>query len=411
MLPKAEFVHWWFATGFLIIGLLLFAAAALARIPLAVVRLPDGGSHVAGDGVLHQFDHSHARPRLVGAGDDARRRSGARARPRQATEPVLAALHRARVRRLGRGVPDPRAEQLAVRPFGLPASPDRLDARRRRDLPAAPDRPTARRGAADGLRARVRRPFDLPLLRPRRGAGVRPPVAVGWPTPPMRRLGLVTLLGLAFPATAFAHANLQSTSPKFRERVGRAPAAVVPHFDQSVQAQPNAIDVKNAVGKTLSGTSRATGQDVRAPLKRLPRGAYTVRWHVLSEDGHVVSGVFTFGVRVNAPPPTEAYGASGPTKAEHLVRWGYFLALALLAGGLGFRLLVVRGPLPRRAERRFFLVTGIGVVGVLELGIVAFVLRAEDALQLPFGRLLYGDLSPIANGTRFGTAFIAMTLG
>jgi putative copper export protein len=114
---------------------------------------------------------------------------------------------------------------------------------------------------------------------------------------------------------------------------------------------------------------------------------------------------------VRAPPPTQAYGASGPTTSEHLVRWGYFLALALLAGGLGFRLLVVRGPLPRRAERRFFLLTGIGVVGVLELGIVAFVLRAEDALQLPFGRLLYGDLSPIANGTRFGTAFTAMTLG
>jgi putative copper export protein len=48
---------------------------------------------------------------------------------------------------------------------------------------------------------------------------------------------------------------------------------------------------------------------------------------------------------------------------------------------------------------------------VLEAGIVAFLLRAEDALQLPFGRLLYGDLSPIVGGTRFGQAFIAMTLG
>ena len=38
-------------------------------------------------------------------------------------------------------------------------------------------------------------------------------------------------------------------------------------------------------------------------------------------------------------------------------------------------------------------------------------MRAEDALQLPFTRLLYGDLSPVANGTRFGQAFIAMTLG
>src|SRR5204863_4838154 len=76
-----------------------------------------------------------------------------------------------------------------------------------------------------------------------------------------------------------------------------------------------------------------------------------------------------------------------------------------------FRLLVLRGPWAPAAQRRFFWITGAGVVGVLEVGIVAFLLRAEDALQLPFGRLLYGDLSPIAGGTRFGTAFIAMTLG
>jgi copper transport protein len=131
---------------------------------------------------------------------------------------------------------------------------------------------------------------------------------------------------------------------------------------------------------------------------------------VLSGDGHVVSGVFTFGVRTAAPPPTEAFGASGPTRTEHLVRWAYFLALACLVGGLGFRLLVLRGPVPPALERRFFVVTGVGAAAVLEVGIAAFLLRAEDALQLPFGRLLYGDLSPIAGGTRFGTAFIAMTL-
>src|SRR5438876_11211985 len=36
MLPEAEFVHWWFATGFLIIGLLLFAEALVGE---AVWRL------------------------------------------------------------------------------------------------------------------------------------------------------------------------------------------------------------------------------------------------------------------------------------------------------------------------------------------------------------------------------------
>jgi copper transport protein len=223
-------------------------------------------------------------------------------------------------------------------------------------------------------------------------------------------LGLA-IAALVFPASAFAHANLQSTTPKYRQRLQTAPAAVTLRFDQVVTAEPNAIDLKNAYGKTFSNTSRAVGHDVRVPVKKLTRGAYTVRWHVLSEDGHVVSGVFTFGVRANAPPPTEAYGSSGPTRTEHIVRWAYFVSLALLLGGLAFRLLIMPRELPPAAERRFFLVTGAGVVATLEVGIAAFMLRAEDALQLPFGRLLYGDLSSIASGTRFGEAFISMTLG
>ena len=48
---------------------------------------------------------------------------------------------------------------------------------------------------------------------------------------------------------------------------------------------------------------------------------------------------------------------------------------------------------------------------MLEIGILAFCLRCQDVLQLPFGKFLYGDLSPISSGTRFGKAFIAMTLG
>jgi len=227
----------------------------------------------------------------------------------------------------------------------------------------------------------------------------------------MRRVALAVLVALAFPASAFAHANLDSTSPTYRQRLQSPPPAVVLHFDQSVQAEPNGIEVKNEFGKLLSGTTRANGQTVRVPLKRLPRGPYTVRWHVLSEDGHVVSGVFTFGVRATAPPPTEAYGSSEPTTTEHIVRWAYFLSLALLLGGLGFRLLLGREELPAAAERRFFAIVGVGAVATLEVGIIAFVLRAEDALQLPFVRLLYGDLSSISGGTRFGEAFIAMTLG
>ncbi|HEX9416602.1 MAG TPA: copper resistance protein CopC [Gaiellaceae bacterium] len=226
-------------------------------------------------------------------------------------------------------------------------------------------------------------------------------------------LAVGSAAALVLPGAAFAHATLKQESPGFRQRLEASPARVVLRFDQGVKALPSSIHVFTVDGNVVSGPAR-NASDPRAmvaPVRRLPRGAYTVRWSALSSDGHVVSGVYTFGVRIAAPPPTEAYGASGPTTSEHVVRWLYFAALALLVGGIGFRLLVLPRRIPPPLERRFYIVTGIGAIAVIHVGVVAFILRAEDALQLPFGKLLYGDLSPVASGTRFGQAFIAMTLG
>ena len=226
-----------------------------------------------------------------------------------------------------------------------------------------------------------------------------------------RALAAVTFVALAAPPTAAAHASLVHASPSFRERLNARPARIVLQFDQQVDALPNAIVVLDQRGDNFARSAYTSQRSLIAPLRWLPRGPYTIRWKALSTDGHVVSGVYTFGVGVAAPVVTDAVGAQGPTTTEHVVRWIYFLGLALLVGGLGFRLLVVPGPLPPRAQRRFFRLAGAGTVVVLEAGIAAFLLRAEDALQLPLGDFLYGDLSPIANGTRFGEAFIAMELG
>lgn len=228
-----------------------------------------------------------------------------------------------------------------------------------------------------------------------------------------RALCLAAVAALAVPAAAAAHATLERSSPSFQQELARGPAQVRLSFDEAVKVFPDSIVVVDARGRRISRTahSLADRRLVAVSLGRAHRGGYTVRWHVMSDDGHVVSGVYTFGVGEPAPPPTAAYGASGPTRTEDVIRWAYFLGLALLVGGLGFRLLVLGpGPLPPRLARRFFRTTGIGVVTVLEVGIAAFVLRADDALQLGFGRLLYADLSPIAL-TPFGTAFVAMTLG
>jgi copper transport protein len=235
----------------------------------------------------------------------------------------------------------------------------------------------------------------------------------------VRRSGAVAaagiLLALASPAGATAHATMVGATPSVQGRVEQAPRVLLLRFDQTVTAVPRSLEVRTMEGALVSRPVRQgrNGRFVEAPLRAgLPRGGYTVRWHVLSADGHVASGVFTFGVGVEAPPPSEAYGASGPSLSDDLIRWALFVSLALVLGALAFRLVALRGAdVSPRVERRLLVMAAIGVVATLETGIAAFVMRAEDALQLPFERLLYGDLSPLAGGTRFGQAFVAMTLG
>jgi copper transport protein len=227
----------------------------------------------------------------------------------------------------------------------------------------------------------------------------------------MRRLLLISLVALAFPAAASAHATLRYTTPRFGTELQRSPGQIALHFDQQVKVLPGSIKVLNGVGKQFALQARTDGRSVVGRVLPLKLGAYTVRWRAISADSHVVSGVWTFGVRVPAPAVSNAYGAGGPTTTEHLVRWLWFLGLALTIGSLGLRVICLRGlAVPRALERRLVVASGLGAVVSLQAGIAAFSLRAEDALQLPFGNFLYGDLSPMA-ATRFGQAFVVMTLG
>lgn len=225
---------------------------------------------------------------------------------------------------------------------------------------------------------------------------------------------LVSLAALAAPAGAWAHASLSSATPDFRQRLDASPARVVLRFSQVVEPITNGIVVRDQAGRLVS-LAAELGSDRRsliATLRPLARGAYAVRWQTLSvSDGHIVSGLYTFGVGVAAPPPTEAVGAGGPSTVEKLVRWLAYLGLAVLAGGLALRLLALPRTLPERLDQAFFALVGAAALVAVDAGIAALLLRADAALQLPFDRFLYADLSPFVGGTRFGIAWVWMTLG
>lgn len=222
----------------------------------------------------------------------------------------------------------------------------------------------------------------------------------------------VALAALAAPTAALAHSTLTGAAPRVEQRFERSPRAVTLRFSNTVKVLADSIQVLDAGGRIVSRPARELDAlRIAAPLPALAKGPYTVRWRALSaSDGHVVNGVYTFGVRYLAPPVTKAVGSQDPTPAERAVRWLYFVALALLVGGLVGRLVVVPDA-PPRLDRRLAIVSGIGVVSILETGIAAFVMRSAGVLRVPFGELLYGDISPLANETRYGRAFVFTTLG
>ncbi len=225
---------------------------------------------------------------------------------------------------------------------------------------------------------------------------------------------VLALAALVLPAAADAHASLQEATPREQSRLEQPPSEIRLRYDQSVTATPNSIVVLAAGGRRVSGVvnQEAGGTVIRAPLRGLVRGeAYTVRWHEISADGHVGNGVFTFGVGVDAPSPTEAVGASGQTWRDDLARWALFVSLALLIGVVGIRLLVLPGVVDPRVERRVHLLGTFGAVAAVNAGIAGFVIRSANALQVSGVDLLYSDLSPFAESTRFGTAFLLTTIG
>jgi methionine-rich copper-binding protein CopC len=132
----------------------------------------------------------------------------------------------------------------------------------------------------------------------------------------MRRL-LVIACGLVVAAhaapAALAHANVVSTVPRDGQTVAVAPAEVRVMFDDPVRAGPGNA-VVSADGRSVQAGSPRVGRDGRElvlPLGRLQDGDYSVRWRIVSDDGHLESGVLAFRIG----PPRPGPGRPAPARA------------------------------------------------------------------------------------------------
>jgi copper transport protein len=164
---------------------------------------------------------------------------------------------------------------------------------------------------------------------------------------------LVTVVAaLVLPGAAYAHATLLRTTPANGAVLAKAPAAVTVEFDDTVRVAKGNAAVDNAErSSVLAGTATVHGRVLTIPLKQLAHGAYSVRWSIVSDDGHREEGVLAFAVGKGNAAPQSVLGASAPlTWSDIVLRSLYYLGVLAGGGIAAFALLARRvlGPALRR---------------------------------------------------------------
>jgi methionine-rich copper-binding protein CopC len=104
------------------------------------------------------------------------------------------------------------------------------------------------------------------------------------------------------PPAASAHAGLVEARPSRRAVVTSAPMRVVLVFSEALEGAFSTVSVLSAGGDRVdAGDVRVLAADPRELSvglpPDLPAGAYTVKYRVLSADGHVVEGSYRFTVK------------------------------------------------------------------------------------------------------------------
>ena len=117
----------------------------------------------------------------------------------------------------------------------------------------------------------------------------------------MRILAVVTLAVTAAPAPADAHAVLVKSIPDSRAVLGRPPDRVQLWFNERLEAAFSTVSVWSESGLRVDRQDALVGpadaKRLSVTLPPIGPGVYTVRFRVLSVDGHIVDSTFRFTVK------------------------------------------------------------------------------------------------------------------
>jgi hypothetical protein len=113
--------------------------------------------------------------------------------------------------------------------------------------------------------------------------------------------GAVAALSFWLPAPASSHAYLVRSTPAARAVVARAPERVQLWFNERLEPAYSRLSVWNRDGQRVDAgdvqVAPTEPKRMSVGVPPLPTGPYTVKYRVLSVDGHVVEAQFNFTVR------------------------------------------------------------------------------------------------------------------
>lgn len=226
---------------------------------------------------------------------------------------------------------------------------------------------------------------------------------------------------------AFAHANLESSTPAANSVVPNPPAAVALKFTESVEESLTQVRVFDVSGSQVDdGQLRVSRSDrtiASIGLRPLENGTYTVSWrNVSAVDGHPALGTFIFsvGFPTLATPPKAEQPPVLSSRAEPWARWGAIVGVLGLLGGLVLRLVFdqtdarqggLAGNDPasdmaaarRRSDRAIWAMLAIAIAGAVTHAAVS----AATTYQIGLGTVVSGDIFSLVQDTFSGRVLAA----
>lgn len=173
------------------------------------------------------------------------------------------------------------------------------------------------------------------------------------------------ILIISLPGASSAHAFIVKSNPSENQSLDKLPNKVSIEFDEIIQPTFYSLQVLDALGNQMnrgngqinSGNAKVLEADVS---RDLPKGIYSIKWRVVSGDGHPVNGIIPFQIgetSKNQPVLKSKTVGYIPHFDLILIRWIQYMSEAVFVGLSFFYLFVypkeslLNTPIERRYKK------------------------------------------------------------